>query len=124
MPSLLPACAAIAARTSRIVIGTGVLLAPLHDPFRLAEDAATVDLLSGGRLVLGLGRGWRREEFEALGVPLAGRHRRLEEAVRVLREAWSEGLVSGSGVSVTPKPARPGGPPIWIGALTASWVRR
>jgi alkanesulfonate monooxygenase SsuD/methylene tetrahydromethanopterin reductase-like flavin-dependent oxidoreductase (luciferase family) len=130
MPSLLPVAAAIAARTERVEIGTALVLAPLHDPLRLAEDAATVDLLSGGRLVLGLGLGWRVEEFEGFGVPLGERRRRLIGTIEVLRQAWSDGLVRGvegmayPGVSVTPKPPRPGGPPIWIGAFAERAVRR
>lgn len=130
MPSLLAVSAAIAVRTQRIQIGTGLVLAPLHDPVRLAEDAATVDLLSRGRFVLGLGMGWRREEFEGLGIPIAERRRRLIDAVSVLRQAWGDGLVTGTsrrpypGVSVRPKPHRPGGPPIWIGAFAEKAVRR
>ncbi|MHB1929618.1 MAG: LLM class flavin-dependent oxidoreductase [Acidimicrobiales bacterium] len=130
LPSLLPMCAAIAARTERVRIGTGLLLAPLHDPIRLAEDAAVVDLLSGGRLVLGLGLGWRREEFDGFGVPLRERVARLEEAVDVLRQSWGDGLVTrrrdGSlpPVAVHPKPCRPGGPPVWIGAMSEPALRR
>ncbi|HXF74228.1 MAG TPA: LLM class flavin-dependent oxidoreductase [Actinomycetota bacterium] len=130
LPSLLPMCAAIAARTERIAIGTALVLAPLHEPLRLAEDAAVVDLLSGGRLVLGVGAGWREEEFEALGVPRSERGLRLEDTVTVLRQAWSDGVVTGGrrlrypAVSVTPKPARSGGPPIWVGALAAPAIRR
>ncbi len=130
LPSLLPACAAIAARTSRVAIGTGVLLAPLHDPLRLAEDAAVTDLISGGRLILGLGLGWREEEFEALGVPLAERARRLTATIGVLRGAWRGELVRGGpgaggpGVAVRPLPARAGGPPIWIGAMSDGAVAR
>jgi len=125
-PSLLPLCAAIAARTSRIEIGTGLLLIPLHDPIRIAEDAATVDLISGGRLILGVGLGWRAEEFDGLGVSLRARVRRLEDAVAVLRGAWAGEPVSaaGSPVIVTPRPARDGGPPIWIGAYAERAVRR
>src|ERR1017187_5192452 len=88
LPSLLPVCAAIAARTSRVLIGTGLILAPLHHPLRLAEDAAVTDLISGGRLVLGLGLGWREEEFDAIGVPLAERVPRLLGTIDVLRAAW------------------------------------
>jgi len=124
LPALLPMCAAIAARTSRVEIGTGLLLAPLHEPLRLAEDAVVVDLISGGRLILGLGVGWREEEFEALGVPMAARGDRMERAIEVLRGAWSGELVGPSGVAVTPPPARAGGPPIWIGALAEPAVRR
>ena len=122
MPSVLPVCAAIAARTQRVRVGTGLLLAPLMHPLRIAEDAATVDLLSGGRLVLGLGLGWREEEFEALGVPLRQRVRRLERAVAAVKGAAGDGLVEG--VSVTPKPAGPDGVPVWIGAMVEPAVRR
>jgi alkanesulfonate monooxygenase SsuD/methylene tetrahydromethanopterin reductase-like flavin-dependent oxidoreductase (luciferase family) len=130
MASLLPVAAAIAARTQRVRIGTALLLAPLHDPVRLAEDAAAVDLISGGRFTLGLGLGWREEEFEGLRVPLRARRRRLEDSIAVLRQAWSDGVVTGTattpypGMSVTPKPPRPGGPPIWIGGFAEPAVRR
>jgi alkanesulfonate monooxygenase SsuD/methylene tetrahydromethanopterin reductase-like flavin-dependent oxidoreductase (luciferase family) len=130
MPSLLAVAAAVAARTERIEIGTGLLLAPLHDPMRLAEDAATVDLLSHGRLLLGLGMGWREEEFEGLGIPMSERRTRLIDAVSILRQSWGDGLVTGTkrhrypGMSVRPKPFRPGGPPIWIGAVAKPAVRR
>ena len=130
LPSLLPMCAAIAARTSSVLVGTGVVLAPLHDPLRLAEDAAVVDLIAAGRLVLGLGLGWREEEFAGFGVPLTERAPRLEGSVEILRQAWSSGAVPGTGgrpypnLAVTPKPAREGGPPIWIGAMTERAVRR
>ncbi|MEO8475547.1 MAG: LLM class flavin-dependent oxidoreductase [Actinomycetota bacterium] len=126
LPSLLPMCAAIAARTSRVEIGTALLLAPLYEPLRLAEDAAVVDLISGGRLILGLGLGWRDEEFEALSIPLRDRVRRLEDAVAVCRTAWAGDAVGGvrPDVVVTPAPARPGGPPIWIGGLSEPAARR
>jgi alkanesulfonate monooxygenase SsuD/methylene tetrahydromethanopterin reductase-like flavin-dependent oxidoreductase (luciferase family) len=120
MSSLLPVGAAIAARTSTIRIGTGIIVAPLHHPLRLAEDAATVDLLSRGRLTLGLGAGYREEEFAGLGVPFEKPGARLEASVGVLRDAWSDGVARASEstlpVSVTPKPFRLGGPPIWLGA--------
>jgi alkanesulfonate monooxygenase SsuD/methylene tetrahydromethanopterin reductase-like flavin-dependent oxidoreductase (luciferase family) len=103
-------------------IGTALLLAPLIDPFRLAEDTATVDLIAAGRFVLGLGLGWREEEFEALGIPLRERVARLERSIEVMRGAFSDGLVDG--VSVTPKPARPGGVPLWIGGFAERAVRR
>ena len=131
LPSQLPVLAAIAGRTSRIRLGTGVLLAPMFDPLHLAEDAATVDLLSDGRLILGLGIGWRDEEFEGFGVPTSERGTRLEGHLAVLRQAWSDGLVTGDGrhyrydgLYVTPKPAQPGGPPIWLGAGAEPAVRR
>jgi alkanesulfonate monooxygenase SsuD/methylene tetrahydromethanopterin reductase-like flavin-dependent oxidoreductase (luciferase family) len=128
MPSLLVFCAAAAAVTDRVTIGTGVLLAPLYPTLRLIEDAATVDLIARGRLVLGLGQGWMPHEFEALGVPLKRRHERFEETVRMLREAWSTGHTHGPGpggrVLVTPRPAQPGGPRIWVGADSERGMRR
>ena len=124
MPSLLVTAAAIAQATQRITIGTGVLLAPLYDPIRLAEDAATVDLISGGRFVLGLGAGWRPEEFDVFGVPLTDRARRMRETVRVLRGAWSDDTFeyNGQQVYVTPKPAHP--IPIWLGGFAPRRIKR
>ncbi len=133
LPSQLPVLAAIAARTERIRLGTGVLLAPLFDPLHLAEDAATVDLLSGGRLILGLGNGWRDEEFEGFGVSPRTRARRLEGTIQVLRQAWGDGLTTGDGrtfrypgpgLNVTPKPVRGAATPIWIGGGAEPAVRR
>ncbi|MEU6737186.1 LLM class flavin-dependent oxidoreductase [Streptomyces physcomitrii] len=120
LPSLLPALTAIAARTSRIRLGTAMLLASLVHPLRLAEDAAVADLLSGGRLELGLAPGYRDKEFEALGVARAQRGARTEETVQILRRAWTGEPFSFEGehfrvddVVVTPVPEQ--APPVWIG---------
>jgi alkanesulfonate monooxygenase SsuD/methylene tetrahydromethanopterin reductase-like flavin-dependent oxidoreductase (luciferase family) len=123
-PSLLTLSAAMAARTSRIQVGTGLVLAPLHHPIRLAEDAAVVDLISGGRLILGVGQGWLRWEFEALGASFTQRGRGIQEAIETCRQAWGDGLVEAAGVAVLPKPARSGGPPIWVGAESEPAIRR
>jgi probable F420-dependent oxidoreductase len=131
MPSLLPTLAGFAAATERIKLGTGVVLAPFHHPLRLAEDAATVDLLSGGRLILGLGLGWREEEFRMFGVPMKERVRRTVETVEILRKAWTGERFSHQGrifsydrVKVTPAPAREGGPPIYLAGSAEPAIRR
>lgn len=129
LPSLLPLLAAFAAVTERIELGTGVVLAPFHDPIRLAEDFAVVDQLSGGRIICGLGIGWREEEFRAFGLDVSSRTRRLREIVEILRLAWSEErfdydgrYYSYSSIAVTPKPARP--IPILIGGFVDDAIRR
>ncbi len=131
LPSLLPLLAAIAAVTERIALGTGVVLTPLHHPLRLAEDVAVVDQLSGGRLILGLGHGWRSEEFRTFGVAMNERAKRTQETIEVLRRAWSGRRFSFEGevfrfdrVRVTPAPARAGGPPIFLGGYDRSAVLR
>lgn len=128
LPSLLVLLAAMAARTKRVTLGTGILLAPLHEPLRVIEDAAVVDQISGGRLVLGLGLGWRDEEFEALKVPLAERVPRTVDLIELARSAWSGSAVKvHDGLAepvVTPTPARLGGPPLWLGALAEAGIRR
>lgn len=131
LPSLLLMLAAMAEATSRVRLGTGLVLTPLHDPLRLAEDAAVVDQLSEGRLVLGLGLGWRAEEFRMFGVPFAERGRRTVETIAILRRAWTGERFSFDGeifrygrVRVTPPPAREGGPPILLGGHAEAAIRR
>lgn len=129
-PSLLVTAAAIAARTKKIRIGTGVLLTPLHDPVRVAEDAAVVDLISGGRLILGLGLGYRPEEFAGFGRSLKERRGRMEESIEILNKSWMDEPFNHNGkyykldnINVTPKPVQK--PiPIWIGAFTEPAIRR
>jgi probable F420-dependent oxidoreductase len=131
LPSLLPMLAAFASVTERMLLGTGIVLAPFHDPLRLAEDAAVVDQLSDGRLVLGLGIGWREEEFRMFGVPIAERRARTVETVEVLRRAWTGRRFSYEGrihrydrVRVTPPPAREGGPRIYLGGYVEAAIER
>ena len=87
LPSILPVAAAIAARTNRIRIVSGVLLVPFHNPIRLAEDIATVDVISGGRFELGVGIGFKREEFEGFGVPFKERGARTNQSLEIIRRA-------------------------------------
>jgi probable F420-dependent oxidoreductase len=131
LPSLLTMLAAFAAATDRIRLGTGVVLTPLHDPLRLAEDAAVVDQLSGGRLTLGLGIAWRPEEFRMFRVPFSERLARTVETVEILRRAWTGERFSFDGdvyhydrVRVTPPPAQEGGPPILMGGYVEAAMRR
>jgi alkanesulfonate monooxygenase SsuD/methylene tetrahydromethanopterin reductase-like flavin-dependent oxidoreductase (luciferase family) len=130
MPSLLPTLAAFARETEDIELVTSMVLAPLHDSIRLAEDAATVSLLSEGRLTLGLTNGYRPYEFEQFGVDQRDRPLMTEEAVRVARAAWSEGPLgfsprfhdATSDANVTPKPAH--APNIMLGGVSKPAVRR
>jgi alkanesulfonate monooxygenase SsuD/methylene tetrahydromethanopterin reductase-like flavin-dependent oxidoreductase (luciferase family) len=108
LPAPLTFCAAIAARTRWARIGTAVVVSPLMPAAALAEQAAVVDILSDGRLELGLGAGWRASEFTAFGADYRHRYEALEEAVRSLPDLWDSG-------TVTPGPVqRP--LPVWIGA--------
>jgi probable F420-dependent oxidoreductase len=111
-----------AAGTSRIRLGTAIVNLPFISPAVLAKQAATLDILSGGRLDLGLGSGWMPEEFQAAGASMARRGARTEEYVAVLRALWASGVTEFSGEFYSipagrsdPKPVQPGGPPILLG---------
>lgn len=93
-PTPLVRLAAIASRTNRIRLGTGVLLLPLYHPLAVAEEAAMVDVISGGRLILGVGAGYAPEEFAAFDVPINERGSRVDEAVPLIQRLWSEESVT------------------------------
>jgi probable F420-dependent oxidoreductase len=120
--------AAMASVTSRIRLSTSVLIAPLRPAALLAKQAATLDRLSGGRLDLGVGTGWQREEYEASGIPFARRAERLVDQLRACQALWrdspahfSSETVRLNGIHCRPAPVQAGGVPLWFG-LAASEV--
>ncbi len=111
--------------------GTYVVILPQHNPLVLAKAAATLDRLSGGRLLLGVGLGWLREESEALGVPFEQRGARADEFIPAMRALWTEPVASFAGehvrfekVKCSPRPVRPEGVPILVGGHSAAAARR
>ncbi|MBI3951708.1 MAG: LLM class flavin-dependent oxidoreductase [Acidobacteria bacterium] len=131
LPSPLVFCGAIASRTSKILIGTGVLQLPIQHPLRVAEDSAVIDNISKGRLILGVGLGSRAEELKAFGIETKDAVSRFEESIRIIESAWTQDSFSFAGkhfkisdVSVTPKPFQKPRPPIWIGAFSEAALRR
>ena len=123
----------IAGRTRRVLLGTSVLVLPQRQPLVVAKQWATLDALSGGRAILGVGAGWMREEFEALGVDTFGRRgAATDEAIRIYRAAWSQdGDVGFEGdvyrfapLRLLPKPAQQSGIPIWVGGHGRRSIRR
>jgi probable F420-dependent oxidoreductase len=130
-PTPLIGLAAIASRTRRLRLGTGVLLLPLYHPLAVAEEGAMVDMISGGRLILGLGAGYAPEEFSAFGISLKERGRRLEESASVLHRLWTEEHVSHEGryyrvtdVTLGPRPVQQPRPPIWFAGWVEPAIRR
>ena len=120
-----------AAATSTIGLATGVLLLPEHNPVLVAKQAATLDTLSGGRLTLGVGIGWSREEFDALGVPFERRAARTAEYVAAMRTLWRDDVASFDGefvqfdsVRVNPKPVANDRIPIVLGGNSDAALRR
>lgn len=123
LPAAFPLAAAIAATTTRSRIGVGPLALALYHPLRVAEDAASVDGLSAGRLELGLGLGENERAFDAFAVATAERVARFEEGLGLLRAAFEDGPIGiagrfcdAQGLEVHPNPVQSGGPPLWLAA--------
>jgi alkanesulfonate monooxygenase len=121
--------AAVAARTSTIKLGTGVLVLPLRNPVVLAKELASLDLIAGGRLLLGMASGWYRREFDAVGVPFNERGRIMDRNLEILRRLWTEEQVDADypphrlrGANLSPKPARL--PPTLIGGYVERVLKR
>jgi probable F420-dependent oxidoreductase len=121
----------VAGATERVRLLTSVLVAPAYNPVVLANQAATLDVLSGGRFTLGLGVGSNAAEYAALGVPIAERGHRADENIEVMRALWSQrpasfaGRFTSFGAAVLgTKPLTPGGPPIWVGGQSVPALRR
>jgi probable F420-dependent oxidoreductase len=126
-----PLLARMAAEAGDMQIGTNLLLLPLHNPLDVAEQYAAMDVISGGRLILGVGLGYRAEEYRAFGVDPKTRVSRFTEAIELVKRFWTEDHVNFSGkhfnftdVSIRPKPLQQPRPPIWIGAASDPAVKR
>jgi probable F420-dependent oxidoreductase len=125
------ALAYVAACTERIRLGTGVFVLPLRNAIAVAKAAASLDVLSNGRLLFGIGVGWLRDEFEIVGMPFADRAARAREAIRLMRALWSEETPRFAGrfhhvppCGFSPKPVQQPGPPILFGGESPAALRR
>src|SRR4051794_14958837 len=130
-PSIVPIAAAIAAITERIRIGFNLLLLPLHHPVQLAENLATIDVISNGRLDVGLGQGYAVHEFDGYGIKRSERLSRFVEGWDILNGLWTDDVFSYEGKrynvaspQLAPNPAQQPPPPIWVGATSEKAVRR
>jgi len=130
-PTPLIGLAAIACRTNRLRLGTGVLLLPLYHPVAVAEEGAMVDMISRGRLILGIGAGYAPEEFAAFGLSSKERGSRLDEGASLLNRLWTEKNVTHKGrhyqvtnVTIGPRPLQVPRPPIWFGGWAEPAIRR
>jgi probable F420-dependent oxidoreductase len=127
----LIAASFIAAHTRRIGVGLSVLIVPYRNPIATAKALATLDRMSGGRLIAGVGAGWHEAEFAALGVPFRERGARTDEYLRIWQACWAPGLVSFAGrffsfsdMHVSPKPVQQPHPPVWVGGPSDAALRR
>ena len=131
-PPPLVMLAAYAVRMQRVDLGTFVLQPPYYNPMHLAEDVAMIDLMSKGRVILGVGLGYHPDYFQLFAAPYKERFSRFEESLEILRKAWSSHeRFSYHGkryhfddILLTPKPYQPGGPPLWIGAAYPEAIKR
>ncbi len=129
-PSPLTVLAGFATRTSRVLLGTDILVAPFYHPARLAEDVAMLDVMSGGRFVLGIAIGYKPDEFALYGADLEKRGARFEEQLAVMKGLWTRDSLSFKGSyyqvegRLEPKPLQKPHPPVWIGGWGELTLRR
>ena len=129
-PSPLTVLAGFATRTSRMTLGTDIVVAAFHHPVRLAEDVAMLDVMSGGRFVLGIAIGYKPDEFALYGVDLEKRGARFEEQLTIMQGLWTQDKVDFRGTYYTvqgrlePKPVQQPSPPVWIGGWGEITLRR
>jgi probable F420-dependent oxidoreductase len=129
-PSPLTVLAGFATRTSRMTLGTDIVVAAFHHPVRLAEDVAMLDVMSGGRFVLGIAIGYKPDEFALYGVDLEKRGARFEEQLAIMQGLWTQDAMAFKGTYYTvqgrlePKPVQQPHPPVWIGGWGDITLRR
>ena len=129
-PSPLPVLAGFATRTSRVVLGTDILVAPFYHPVRLAEDVALLDVMSNGRFILGLAIGYKPDEFALYGTEMQKRGARFEEQLAIMKALWTREAVSFKGAyysvegKLEPKPVSKPHPPVWVGGWGDITLRR
>lgn len=131
LPSPLILATTVAANTTSLRTGTMLILLPLHHPVQVAEDALTLDVISKGRLIIGVGLGASEADLQAFGVDRKVRVQRLEEGIEIIRSCWSAKKFSVSGeaykltdIQILPEPFQQSGPPIWIGANSQLGAKR
>ena len=130
-PQVISMTASLLQHSGTMTVGTAITLLPFYNPVHIAEEFATLDQLSGGRIVLGVGSGYRKVEFQNMGVSMEDRGAKLSESVRLIRALWSCDVVdfegtfySVHGARIGVSPLRTGGPPIYIGGGSRPAVRR
>jgi alkanesulfonate monooxygenase SsuD/methylene tetrahydromethanopterin reductase-like flavin-dependent oxidoreductase (luciferase family) len=131
MLQITPVMGCVAAHAQGMTIGPNILILPPLNPVHVAEEAATLDALTGGNYILGVGLGYRQPEFDAFGIGLSERAPRFNESIGLIRRLWTEERVSHSGrfytvndAGISVKPVRPGGPPLYIAGQADVSVRR
>jgi alkanesulfonate monooxygenase SsuD/methylene tetrahydromethanopterin reductase-like flavin-dependent oxidoreductase (luciferase family) len=130
VPNIFTLLSYLAARTDRLRLGTGIVVLPLHNPVHVAEEAAMVDLLSGGRLEMGIGRGYQSVEFESFGVDLGEARERFNEALDMITALWTQENVhfqgkfygTGNEVTLMPRPVQQPHPPLHVAAVSPETV--
>ena len=131
LPSPLIVASAVAAQTTTLNLGTSVILLPLHHPVKLAEEVITLDIVSRGRFILGVGLGYQPVDFRTFDIPIESRVSRFEEEIEIIRQCWSGERFNFSGehfnledVAIRPLPYSDPSPRLWIGASRAPGARR